>query len=418
MLGRFREVLFYGTLIVVFIAGCDKTSLGEDDSFSSNHDQVISSQDSCGDGIVQANEECDDENIINNDSCLNHCKLAICGDGVIQFGNEACDNGSANSDTERNACRTSCLPARCGDGVVDSGEGCDDGNAIANDSCSDECIPARCGDGIRQALEECDDGNFNQNDACLINCKRATCGDGYVWSGWESCDGAGEVVSCAGVPTFSPYAEGSATCLSNCQFETASCNDCYFYPCGPYGTASGEVIQNLEFTNSFNLENSESSQDESQGDSTSTPSIYSFLDLYQQSVAFGGDLKGVLLYQGTGWCNYCQIEANYLNALYQSYRDSGFLILGIMAEDGSFEQATQEYVSNYAAEKGWTFPALIGQIPAEYYPNQQIAYPFHIFLDLTNMEIYGTVYGGAQYWYLDWFTSSLLISASNPASQE
>jgi len=89
-----------------------------------------------------------------------------------------------------------------------------------------------------------------------------------------------------------------------------------------------------------------------------------------------------------------------------------------MAENATFEQATQEYVSDYANEKGWTFPALVGQIPAEYYPNQQIAYPFHIFLDLTTMEIYGTVYGGAQYWYLDWFTSSLLISVSNPTSQE
>jgi len=267
MLGRSWAVLFYGTFVLTLVASCDRTSLGEDDPLSSSqNDQVISSADSCGDEIVQLGEECDDGNVINNDSCLNHCKLAICGDGVIRFGSEACDNGNANSDTERNACRTSCLPARCGDGVVDSGEGCDDGNLIDNDSCSNVCIAARCGDGIRQALEECDDGNFNQNDACLVNCKRATCGDGYIWNGWESCDGAGQVIGCAAVPAFSPYAYGNATCLANCQFETTSCDDCYFYPCGPYGTTNGDVIQNLEFINSLNIEDNEAPPEESQED--------------------------------------------------------------------------------------------------------------------------------------------------------
>ena len=47
----------------------------------------------CGDGVVGANEECDDGNAIDSDGCTAACTIAQCGDGVIQEGVEECDGG-------------------------------------------------------------------------------------------------------------------------------------------------------------------------------------------------------------------------------------------------------------------------------------------------------------------------------------
>jgi cysteine-rich repeat protein len=49
----------------------------------------------CGNGVVEASEECDDGNAVNDDGCSNQCLLPSCGDGVIQAG-EACDDGNTN----------------------------------------------------------------------------------------------------------------------------------------------------------------------------------------------------------------------------------------------------------------------------------------------------------------------------------
>ena len=52
------------------------------------------------------------------------------------------------------------MPAACGDGAVDTGEQCDDANAIDTDACPSSCLNAFCGDGFVQAgVEQCDDGN-------------------------------------------------------------------------------------------------------------------------------------------------------------------------------------------------------------------------------------------------------------------
>ncbi|KAM5157627.1 acetylcholinesterase collagenic tail peptide [Mantella aurantiaca] len=55
----------------------------------------------CGDGIVQHDEECDDGNKIVTDSCIK-CKRAYCGDGYRQEGVEECDS----KDFGYQSCRT------------------------------------------------------------------------------------------------------------------------------------------------------------------------------------------------------------------------------------------------------------------------------------------------------------------------
>lgn len=61
-----------------------------------------------------------------------------CGDGVLDA-DEECDDGTANSDTSADTCRLNCLLPRCGDGVVDAPEACDDGAGFGGDGCDSSC---------------------------------------------------------------------------------------------------------------------------------------------------------------------------------------------------------------------------------------------------------------------------------------
>ena len=89
----------------------------------------------CGNGTIDAHEECDDSNFSNDDGCNDHCQL------------------------------------ECGDGVVGANEACDDGNTIATDGCTATCTIAACGDGIvQEGVEECDGG-----ENCLPDCTKPQC---------------------------------------------------------------------------------------------------------------------------------------------------------------------------------------------------------------------------------------------------
>ena len=113
--------------------------------------------------------------------------MPFCGDGIVEAA-EQCDDGLANA-LAPDACRPNCTNPICGDGVADSGEQCDDGNGANTDACVQGCLNASCGDGFVQAgVEECDDSNGDNTDTCVAGCKAATCGDGFVQAGVEECD--------------------------------------------------------------------------------------------------------------------------------------------------------------------------------------------------------------------------------------
>jgi cysteine-rich repeat protein len=127
----------------------------------------------CGNGVVDGIEACDDGNDKNNDACTNGCKRTLCGDGVVQVPNsngvtEFCDDG--NNVNEDN-CLNTCQSTFCGDGFIKAGvEQCDDGNGISGDGCSGcrlENVNI-CGNGIieEEIGEECDDGNNREGDGC------------------------------------------------------------------------------------------------------------------------------------------------------------------------------------------------------------------------------------------------------------
>jgi cysteine-rich repeat protein len=138
---------------------------------------------SCGNGIVEASEECDDGNLRDDDGCSSYCTLEP-------------------GDT-------------CPNGVLDIHEQCDDGNTQARDGCDAHCrkevcvnlVTVVCGDGIQQPGEECDTASDISQLACTPDCRIANSvlnGDFETGtlSGWTPVGTAAFVVQ-----TVVPYAE-------------------------------------------------------------------------------------------------------------------------------------------------------------------------------------------------------------------
>lgn len=102
-------------------------------------------------------------------ACEHECRVPTCGDGIVQS-DEQCDDGNRNDNDD---CTNACRHNVCGDEIVNPWkEECDDGNSLHEDGCTDDCRLPRCGDGIRQTAEVCDDGNTTGGDGCPADCGR------------------------------------------------------------------------------------------------------------------------------------------------------------------------------------------------------------------------------------------------------
>jgi cysteine-rich repeat protein len=187
--------------------------------------------DGCGDGVLQAPEECDDFNLSNEDACTAICLNNICGDSFLNITVEACDDGNLTND---DGCSSACQNEVCGDGVAQSGEACDGGDLKGQDcvtinqnfaggtlACDGVCAfntsgCNSCGNNTVDAGEQCDDGNAINTDACLATCQNAFCGDGFVQATVEECE------------------DGNQNNADACR------NDCTLNPCGNGNIDAGE----------------------------------------------------------------------------------------------------------------------------------------------------------------------------------
>lgn len=103
----------------------------------------------CGDGVVGADEQCDDGEANGNTAyCTELCLLNICGDGLLLAGVESCDQGPANSNFYGSLCNAQCGPGKwCGDDVLqpdheECDHGPDNGTPNGDDqgiACTDTC---------------------------------------------------------------------------------------------------------------------------------------------------------------------------------------------------------------------------------------------------------------------------------------
>ncbi|MFH1811462.1 MAG: hypothetical protein ABIJ09_22160 [Pseudomonadota bacterium] len=208
------------------------------------------------------------------------------------------------------------------------------------------------------------------------------CGDGVAGDD-EVCDGSDFAGATCATEGFS---YGDLACTTKCRLDTSACVDdpCWSYPCAPYGTSSGKVIENLERLASNDAARTLAGED----------GVLALAELYQQNEAHGGSLRGAMIFVTTGWCPFCAEEADTLEALYQANKDSGILLIGMVTENNSGRRATPEFAQGYAETHHWTFPTLAGDFPIDLWlPDDAGAVPMHVFVDLRTMRITGRFTG-------------------------
>lgn len=228
---------------------------------------------------------------------------------------------------------------------------------------------------------------------CLAACPKdeeeaEPCGNGALDQG-EACDGeelGGQTCATQG------FSYGELVCDAACKLDTSGCvNDpCWGYPCEPYGSGPGFVIEDRYFRPANDLAQEWTVDDD----------YVAFHDFYQQNEEHGGGLRGLLLFVAAGWCIYCDAEADYINDIHAELGAQGIMVLGLVTEDDAGRAASTEYASGYARSHGWSFPAVSGDLPDVFWdpsdPTSVGSVPFHLFLDLRNMRMMGRIGGMAE----------------------
>ena len=189
--------------------------------------------DTCGNGLVEAGEACDDGNRGSGDGCSAFCFIDALPTGVDCSTNGAAVCASGICDTTESP--ATCEAANsCGNSVIETGEACDDGGMVPGDGCSPTCFvedqpdgsdctvggnatcasnlcdttesPATCeaanscGNGVVERGEVCDDGNTASGDSCDTECMlgigAGPCDDG-AQCGSGVCNRLAEAPVCA-----------------------------------------------------------------------------------------------------------------------------------------------------------------------------------------------------------------------------
>ena len=225
---------------------CDDGNNQDDDGCASD-----CIEESCGDHIQQADEECDTDGLIFQvcenvegqpvgvrecDHCILgelQCPELTCGNGNIEQG-ESCDDQNDDPD---DGC-DNCVSTTCGNGQLDDHELCDAEQVSENIACEDfgfvgdilcsenctislsSCHSPRCGNGFVENSEMCDDGNQISGDGCSSRCELEICGDA-IWQPEldEMCDAQRGDQTCESLG----YLSGELICDENCQWNTENC---------------------------------------------------------------------------------------------------------------------------------------------------------------------------------------------------
>jgi cysteine-rich repeat protein len=160
----------------------------------------------CGNGTLEAGEACDDGNNMNGDGCTSACEIE---DGNPCTANAECSSGVCDMNEAPPLCEPagSCgngvldVPESCDDGNTSAGDSCDpqcllelgagpctDGAQCGSGVCNTMAaapvcaVPIGCGNGVLNDDEVCDDGNLDRGDGCSQFCTLEN-----VWRGGGGC---------------------------------------------------------------------------------------------------------------------------------------------------------------------------------------------------------------------------------------
>lgn len=182
---------------------------------------------SCGDGVVDPDEVCDDGNTDSTDGCTATCQVNVCGDGFVYSGEEECDEG------------------------VDNGAACDSAYGSTCTSCTTSCrytvsSGEFCGDGVRNGSEFCDATAvpyhwFN------VSAGTETLGDTCYTLGSTKVEG-GSTFTCRSVGICNGGAKNGEYCTTSSSFgipatDTADCGGTIFLIDGDSKYEYGECVK-------------------------------------------------------------------------------------------------------------------------------------------------------------------------------
>lgn len=228
-----------------------------------------------------------------------------------------------------------------------------------------------CGLLVGFGVVGCGTGEGEESDVVA-----SVCGDGEV-TGNEGCDGQDFAGStCGDFPRFGEYGGGPLTCSSSCELVLDACQSCFTFPCGDYGgNERGDGVENIQFIPG----------NQAAIDYVGSEEAFTMSDLYLKGPTHGGDIKMILLFGTASWCPACAVEARYLNDLQEQYRDQGFLVVGVVQEDSSYNDADAFEANAYATRYGLTFPVVAGRIPDVY--SEAAAFPLNLFIQNRDMTV-------------------------------
>ncbi len=281
------------------------------------NDNVCEPALTCGNGLVETGEVCDDGNTVAGDGCAADCSFVDnLANGVACIQNAECASTVCDTVGD-NVCEAALT---CGNGAVETGEVCDDGNTVAGDGCAADCsfvdnlangvactqnaqcgsavcdtqtdnvceAALTCGNGAVETGEVCDDGNTTSGDGCAADCTfvdnlgngtactqnaecasticdtvgdnvceaALTCGNGVVEAG-EVCDDGNTTAGdgCVADCTFIDNLGNGTACVQNAECASGACDAINDNVCEAANTCGNGNIDNGEACDDGNTTN-------------------------------------------------------------------------------------------------------------------------------------------------------------------